>query len=169
MTRPLRPLFGSLVFLVLAPGMVAGVGPWLFTRWRFESPFFGLELLRWLGGALIAAGLVYLLEAFGRFAIQGLGTPAPVYPTKSLIVTGVYRHVRNPMYVAVLSIIVGQGLLFGAPWVFAYAAVIWLMFHAFVVAYEEPTLRRTYGEAFEAFRANVPRWIPRLEPWRASP
>jgi protein-S-isoprenylcysteine O-methyltransferase Ste14 len=161
-------LLGSLVFLVIAPGTAAGLVPWLVTRWRFEPALFGLEPLRWLGGLLIAAGLVVILEAFGRFAIQGLGTPAPVLPPKRLVVGGFYRHVRNPMYVAVVSLIAGQGLLFGEPWLIAYAAAVWLVFHGFVTLYEEPTLSRTYGAEYEAFRAAVPRWLPRLEPWRGG-
>jgi protein-S-isoprenylcysteine O-methyltransferase Ste14 len=169
MARRTASILGSLVFLVLAPGTFAGLIPWGITGWRFEPPLLGLEPLRWLGAALIAAGLIVILEAFGRFAWQGLGTPAPVFPTRRLIVSGFYRHVRNPMYVAVTSMIVGQGLLFGEPWLFAYAAVVWLAFHLFVMLYEEPTLTRTYGAEYEAFRAGVPRWLPRLEPWRGGP
>jgi protein-S-isoprenylcysteine O-methyltransferase Ste14 len=107
-----------------------------------------------------------LLESFARFALQGLGTPAPVFPTRRLVVTGVYRYVRNPMYVAVAAIILGQALLFGSVALLEYGAVVWLMFHLFVLLYEEPTLRGVFGSDYEAFRAAVPRWIPRLTPWR---
>ncbi len=127
----------------------------------------GLSALRYFGIVLIVAGLVVLLDSFRRFALQGRGTPAPVLPTERLVVTGLYRYVRNPMYVAVLSIVAGQGLLLGNARVLAYAAIIWLAFHIFVVAYEEPTLRRSFGAEYEAFRAGVPRWLPRLRPWRS--
>jgi len=120
---------------------------------------------RFLGGLLICAGLPALLDSFARFAVQGWGTPAPVFPTKHLVVTGLYRFVRNPMYVAVVSVILGQGLLFGNVRILEYGVVVWLAFHLFVLAYEEPTLRATFGREYEQFCAGVPRWIPRLHPW----
>ena len=97
-------------------------------------------------------------------ALQGLGTPSPVAPPQHLVVSGLYRHVRNPMYVAVLSLICGQGLLFGSVRLLEYALVVWLGFLAFVVLYEEPALRKTFGQEYEDFCAHVPRWIPRLKP-----
>jgi len=153
-------LLGSFVFLVAAPGTVAGLVPWWISRWRMQPAFFGAPS-RLAGAILIAAGLAVLLDSFARFALQGLGTPAPVLPTRSLVVTGLYRYVRNPMYLAVLSLIVGQGLFLADMRVLAYAAPVWLAFHVFVLSYEEPMLRRTYGAEYDAFCANVPRWIPR--------
>jgi protein-S-isoprenylcysteine O-methyltransferase Ste14 len=164
--RRISAILGSALFLVLAPGTVAGLVPWWISRWQMEPAFFGLFLLRIAGVALILAGLPVLLDSFARFAIQGLGTPAPVFPTKHLVVTGWYRYVRNPMYVAVVSIIVGQALLFGNVHVLEYGAAAWLVTHFFVLAYEEPTMRATFGEDYQQFCQNVPRWIPRLTPWR---
>jgi len=106
-----------------------------------------------------------LLEAFARFVWYGLGTPAPVFPTKRLVTTGLYRHVRNPMYIAVTTVIFGEGLLLGNPQLLGYGVCVWLGFFVFVLAYEEPTLRRTYGHEYTAFCDAVPRWIPRLRPW----
>ena len=114
----------------------------------------------------MAAGLAVLLESFTRFALQGIGTPAPVFPTRHLVVQGAYRYVRNPMYVAVTSLILGQALLLGDTHLLAYAVFPWLVAHLFVVAYEEPTLRRTFGAEYETYCAHVPRWIPRFSPWR---
>jgi protein-S-isoprenylcysteine O-methyltransferase Ste14 len=145
---------------------VAVLVPWWISRWQMEPPFFGLSSVRIVGVALILPGLPVLLDSFARFAIQGLGTPAPVFPTKHLVVTGWYRYVRNPMYVAVVSIILGQGLLFGNVRLLEYGAGTWLVAHLFVLAYEEPTMRATFGEEYQQFRVNVPRWIPRLTPWR---
>jgi protein-S-isoprenylcysteine O-methyltransferase Ste14 len=159
-------VLGSALFLILAPGTVAGLVPWWISRWQMKPAFFGLSLLRIAGVVLILAGLPVLLDSFARFAIQGLGTPAPVFPTKHLVVTGWYRYVRNPMYVAVLSIIVGQALLLGNIHVLEYGAAAWLVTHFFVLAYEEPTMRATFGEEYQQFCQNVPRWIPRLTPWR---
>ena len=101
-------IVGSGVFLVIAPGFVAGLVPWWISRWRLESPFFGIALLRLAGGMLVILGVIGLLDSFVRFAVQGVGTPAPVFPTRHLVVTGLYRYVRNPMYVAVVSTILGK-------------------------------------------------------------
>ena len=158
-------VLGSALFFLVAPCVLAGLIPWSMTRWEFRPAFFGLEGARSVGVLLILAGLPGLVDSFARFALQGLGTPAPVAPTKNLVVTGLYRHVRNPIYVAVVAIILGQAMLFGDWHLIVYGALLWLAFHLFVVAYEEPTLEQTFGEEYEAFRANVPRWIPRMTPW----
>ncbi len=143
-----------------------GFIPWWITRWRFEPPLWGLSYLPWVGGVLAALGLVILVDSFARFALQGLGTPAPIMPTQHLVVSGAYRFVRNPMYVAGLALIVGQALLFGDARLLAYVAIVWVVTHLFVVLYEEPTMRRTFGSEYDAFARAVPRWIPRLKPWR---
>ena len=156
---------GSIVFLLLAPGTLAGLAPWWISGWRMQAPLFGLGLFRILGALLVAAGTIWLLDSFGRFALEGLGTPAPVLPPRHLVVTGWYRYVRNPMYVAVTGLILGQGLLFGDVRILRYGAIVWLAFHLFVFVYEEPTLRGTFGAEYQAFCDNVPRWIPRLTPW----
>jgi protein-S-isoprenylcysteine O-methyltransferase Ste14 len=158
----IRAAAGSLAFLVLAPGVVAGLVPWLLTGWGPLPSSDGLAVLRWLGLVLIVAGLGVILEAFARFAWEGLGTPAPVAPTRTLVVGGFYRFVRNPMYVAVLALIVGQAGLFASGGLALYALTIGAAFHAFVVLYEEPTLLRTYGESYAAYCAATPRWVPRL-------
>jgi protein-S-isoprenylcysteine O-methyltransferase Ste14 len=122
--------------------------------------------LKWVGPGLGALGTAGLVECFARFALQGEGTPAPVAPTKHLVVAGAYRHVRNPMYVAVVSIILGWAIWFGSLSLFLYAAVVWAGFTAFVLVYEEPTLRATFGKQYETYCSNVGRWIPRLSPWK---
>ncbi|MEP7241709.1 MAG: isoprenylcysteine carboxylmethyltransferase family protein [Devosia sp.] len=165
MTPRLRAIAGSIVFLFVAPGIVAGVVPWAISGWRWGPALLGLEAGRWLGGALLLLGAVILIETFSRFAIEGLGTPAPIAPTRTLVVTGSYRFVRNPMYLAVVSLIFGHALLLGSLGVLIYGVVVWVTVHLFVLGYEEPTLQRTYGERYDRYRANVRRWIPRLSPW----
>lgn len=118
------------------------------------------------GSALIVAAVAVLLHAFARFALEGLGTPAPVAPTEKLVIGGIYRHVRNPMYVAVLSIIIGQALLFSSWTLVAYAVIGAVVMGSFVRLYEEPTLANRYGAEYETYRRNVPGWLPRLTPWR---
>ncbi len=164
--RKFSAIFGSAVFLVIAPGFVAGLVPWWISHWRLESPFFGLTLFRFVGIVLVVLGAFGLLDSFARFAMQGLGTPAPVFPTRHLVVTGLYRFVRNPMYVSVTSAILGQALIFGNVRLLEYGALVWLAFHLFVLLYEEPTLRKTFGSEYEAYCAGVQRWIPRLTPWK---
>lgn len=164
--RRILGILGSAIFLVIAPGIVAVYVPWLICRWHFAKSVPGDWLVRLSGVLLLAAGIPALLDSFARFALQGLGTPAPVFSTRHLVVSGLYRYVRNPMYIAVESLILGQGLLFGSIRVIEYGLAVWVGFYLFVFIYEEPTLRRTYGPEYEEFCAHVPRWIPRLRPWR---
>ena len=145
---------GSALFMVLAPGTVAGLVPWWISRWQFE-PHSPLWLpLQIVGAAMITTGALVLL-----------GTPAPTFPTRQLVVTGLYRYVRNPMYIAVVALIVGQGLIFANIRVLEYGALIWLAFHLFVVSYEEPALHKSFGPEYETFCRHVSRWRPRLHPW----
>src|SRR6516162_9992301 len=161
-------VLGSALFFVVAPAMLAGVIPWSITHWEFRPPFLAAEATRLAGLAFIIAGVPGLLDCFARFALQGLGTPAPIAPPRILVVSGLYRYVRNPIYVALVAIILGQAVLMGDWRLIVYGALLWLFFHVVVMAYEEPTLERTFGREYEAFRAAVPRWIPRMTPWRSK-
>jgi len=161
-------LAGSALWFVIAPGTIAGLIPWLVSDWRFTDDFGASGFLRAVGALLIAAGLAGLVESFARFAWQGRGTPAPVAPSTRLIVSGFYRYVRNPMYVSVIAVIVGEALLFGQAGLLLYAALAWLFFHLFVVAYEEPAMRRQFPADFEAYSRSVRRWLPQLRPYRAA-
>lgn len=167
--RRILAILGSAIFLVIAPGVVAGYLPWRICRWHVGAPLLGISSFRLVGVLLITAGLPVLLDSFARFALQGLGTPAPIFPTSHLVVSGLFRYVRNPMYVAVVMLILGQGLLFGSTRVLDYGIAVWVGFFFFVLLYEEPTLRKTFGLEYEEFCANVPRWIPQLRPWRRNP
>src|SRR4029079_241735 len=158
-------ILGSALFFVVAPCTLAGLIPWSITHWELRPPLFDLELTRVIGVILILAGVPGLVDSFARFALQGLGTPAPIAPPRNLVVTGLYRYVRNPIYVAVVAVILGQGIAFGDGRLLVYGALLWLAFHAFVLAYEEPVLAESFGAQYEDFRANVPRWIPRLYAW----
>lgn len=166
MTSRVGAILGTFVFFWIAPGTAAGLVPYLISRWRVQPALFGIPGVRWVGAVMAGIGLVAVVECFARFALRGRGTPAPIAPPEKLVISGLYRYVRNPMYVAVLSIIVGQALLLGSVLLLLqYAGVAWLVFHLFVVAYEEPTLRRQFGSSYETYRANVGRWWPRLTPW----
>jgi protein-S-isoprenylcysteine O-methyltransferase Ste14 len=154
---------GSALFFAVAPGVVAGLVPWWLTRWESREV---AAPVRVLGVVLLLVALPVLVSAFVRFARDGLGTPAPVAPTERLVVTGAYRYVRNPMYLAVLSAIVGQALLLGQTVLLTYAGIVAVLMVSFVRLYEEPVLRRRFGEEYEAYRRAVPGWIPRLRPWK---
>ncbi len=159
-----RAWVGTIVFLFLAPGIVAGLIPGLIHGYRMPDWGGWLVPVAVVAGLLILSGVVVLLDAFVRFA-RADGTPAPPAPTAHLVVVGPYRFVRNPMYVAVAAIILGQALLFGTWGVLIYLALALAAVALFVRFYEEPTLERTYGDEYRTYRANVRAWIPRLRPW----
>ena len=102
MVRKVSAVVGSAIFLVIAPGFVAGLVPWWISHGWMEAPFFDWPVFRIAGGILIALGRVGLLDSFARFALQGVGTSSPVFPTCHLVVAGLYRYIRNPMYVIVV-------------------------------------------------------------------
>lgn len=152
----------SAAFFVVAPGTFVGLGPWLITRWDLPDPVSAWRLA--LGAVLVVAGLVPPVHAFVEFVRAG-GTPMPVAPTERLVVTGFNRFIRNPMYAGLITAILGQAVLFASVWLVVYAVIAWAVTASFVRWYEEPTLVRTYGQKYEAYRGNVPAWIPRLTPW----
>ena len=156
-------LIGSAAFLVIAPGTVAGLIPWLITHWRVgEGASSATTIIGWV---VICLSLVLLVECFVRFANHG-GTPAPVAAPPKLVVTGLYTRTRNPMYVAVVGLIFGQALVFASADLIAYGLAMFFVFFLWVYYYEEPTLRRAFGDAYETYCKNVPRWRLRFTPWR---
>jgi protein-S-isoprenylcysteine O-methyltransferase Ste14 len=161
--RRLAAALGSAIFFCLAPGTVAGLVPYLLTRWQAEPV---PTAVRFVGVVLITMGLASLVESFARFVVKGSGTPAPVAPPTELVVSGQYRLVRNPMYVAIVSMVAGQALVLGRAALAMYAAGLWLLFHLWVLIYEEPHLRRRFGASYERYCSRVHRWLPRVRPWR---
>jgi len=140
---------------------VAVLGPWLITRWTVRPPLMGWMALRWIGVGFLVLGIAVAGSTWVRFVVEGRGTPAPTAPPTELVVAGLFQYVRNPMYLGMMALVVGQGLLFGSWPTLAYAAGMWLVFHLFVRLHEEPNLRRRFGPAYAAYCADVPRWIPR--------
>jgi protein-S-isoprenylcysteine O-methyltransferase Ste14 len=155
---------GSALFFAVAPAVVAGLVPYLLTGWEPGGDWW--LPLRVVGAALVVVSGAVLVQAFVRFVVEGLGTPAPVAPTENLVVGGPYRYVRNVMYVAVTAAIVGQALLLSRAGLLVYAAVAWAGMAAFVKLHEEPALARRYGVQYEEYRRAVPAWWPRLRPRR---
>lgn len=153
----IRALLGTLFFTMVAPGTVAILVPMLIRHHYPSQP--ARHPLSWL---LILPGAAVLLESLFRFAWHGLGTAAPIAPTKHLVVSGLYRFVRNPMYIAVIFLVLGQAIYFSNPATCIYAAFLAIAFHLFVILYEEPTLRRTHGAQYERYCTQVNRWLPSL-------
>jgi protein-S-isoprenylcysteine O-methyltransferase Ste14 len=156
---------GSLIFLVAEPGLMGVLVPYWLTGWDSADPPAGLTVV---GVFALLAGLAVLAHTVIRFVVEGLGTPAPVAPTQNLVVGGLYRFVRNPMYVAVILIILGQAAILGRAELIVYAAVFWAVVATFVRLYEEPTLAERYGVQYAAYRSAVHAWWPRLRPWHGD-
>lgn len=155
----------SAVHFAAAPGIVVGLVPWLLTRWRVLPAD---PAVRVIGGVVVVASAVVVVHGFVRFVVEGSGTPAPVAPTQRLVVGGLYRYVRNPMYLAVTAAIIGQALALGQPRLLWYAAAIAATVFGFVRLYEEPALRRQFGASYDEYRRTVPAWWPRRRPWRPA-
>ena len=150
----------SLFFTILAPGTVAGLIPWLLLQ-----SLGGVELLTlsfWLLGLLpLLAGLALFLWCDGLFTFVGKGTLAPIDAPRFLVRGGPYQWVRNPMYIAVLTMILSEAILFHALLLVGYALLVGALMHLFVVFVEEPGLARRFGESYESYLRSVPRWLPR--------
>jgi protein-S-isoprenylcysteine O-methyltransferase Ste14 len=142
---------------------MAGLVPYSITGgWQGSSAPLALQVV---GALLIAAGVGALAHTVIRFVVEGLGTPFPAAPTQNLVVGGLYRYVRNPMYLAVIATILGQAAILGSASLVVYAAILWVIVASFVHLYEEPTLSSKYGEQYAAYRRNVRAWWPRATPW----
>jgi protein-S-isoprenylcysteine O-methyltransferase Ste14 len=163
-----RNVLVSTLFVILGgPGFVLVYFPRWITRFRVPPHEPAWQML--FAVALILLGLAPLFESIARFIRIGRGTLVPTTPTEHLVVSGLYRYVRNPMYVGVLTVLVGEVALFASRDLLNYTALVWLCIHLFVCFYEEPTLTRRYGEQYLAYKRNVPRWLPRLAPWKSNP
>ncbi len=158
--RNLAAVFKTALFTILVPGTVAGYIPWALRRHAAIATH-GLEEVASI--AVIATGiLIYLHTAFWGFAWTGSGTPAPIAPTSTLVVRGLHHYVRNPMYLGVALTIAGQAWLFHSREDATFAVCMILIAHLFVISYEEPALRKQFGEEYARYRARVPRWIPKI-------
>jgi protein-S-isoprenylcysteine O-methyltransferase Ste14 len=155
---------GSFLFALGMPGVMAGLVPyWITGGWLVSGAPLALQVV---GAALLLAGLAALAHTVIRFVTEGLGTPFPGAPTEKLVVGGLYRYVRNPMYLAVIAIILGQAAILGSATLLVYAAVFWVIVASFAHFYEEPTLASRYGDQYAASRQAVRGWWPRATPWR---
>jgi len=152
----------TLLFTILAPGTVTVLVPYLLLTSGFQLFPVEIGALRILGLPPILLGASTYLWCAWDFTFTGRGTPAPIDPPKELVVKGLYRYVRNPMYVGITLILTGEALLFESAVLVLYAGLLLVCAHLFIVYYEEPTLRRLFGASYESYCKSVPRWIPRL-------
>ena len=155
----------TLIFTLLAPGLVWVLIPWMILRASRPAAPERLGAQQRAGALLALIGFSIYAWTASDFVRVGKGTPAPVFPTQRLVVTGLYRYVRNPMYLGVLTAIFGEVSFFQSPWLLLYAGIFWLVVTIFVILYEEPTLQKSFREAYAKYRRNVRRWIPRLTPY----
>jgi protein-S-isoprenylcysteine O-methyltransferase Ste14 len=159
MRKTLAPILQTAIFTVVVPGTVAFYLPMLLVG-GFHQPRNGL--LSWIGVVGMVVGAAIYFRCAWEFAVRGLGTPAPIAPTQFLVTTALHRYLRNPIYIGVALVILGEAALFRSVHLLEYAALMLTMAHVFVVLYEEPTLHRQFGDSYEEYRRSVPRWIPRF-------
>jgi protein-S-isoprenylcysteine O-methyltransferase Ste14 len=152
----------TLTFAVVVPGTVAVAVPLLLVAPNLELATYELEPLAFAGIVPIVPGVAIVAWCASDFVLAGRGTPLPLDPPKALVSRGLYRVVRNPMYVGVALVLAGEALLMESLSLWLYTALVWVGFHSFVVLYEEPSLKRRFGPAYEEYREAVPRWIPRI-------
>ena len=153
--RPLSAVAGSILFTVFVEGTVALYIPLLMVRDEAVAAW-------WPLGALVTlAGLGLYVWSAGLFSFVGRGTPAPIAAPNVFVARGPYRYVRNPMYIGVLTSILGIAIAYASAWVLAYAVLVAIAFHFFVLGYEEPTLEDRFGASYREYRRTVPRWVPR--------
>lgn len=164
MTRAVGPILKTILFTIVVPGTICGVIPFnLIGGFHGANSRLSTSLFStWTGSGVLATGAAIYFRCAWEFAVRGLGTPAPIAPTKFLVTTALHRYVRNPMYIGVFLVLVGEAILFRAPRLLAYAAFFCVPVELFVLYYEEPTLRRQFGDSYEEYRRAVPRWIPRF-------
>jgi protein-S-isoprenylcysteine O-methyltransferase Ste14 len=156
---------GSIAFLIAGPGLEVGAGPWLLVLVAGSDVDGWPVALRVLGALLMLAGAATLVDVFARFVRDGAGTPSPAAPTARLLVGGVFRHLRHPMYVATATVVVGEALAFAQPILLLGAAAYVTAMATLVALVEEPRLARRFGASYDAYRRAVPGWIPRVRPW----
>jgi protein-S-isoprenylcysteine O-methyltransferase Ste14 len=149
----------TLIFSILVPGTVAGVVPWLLLQ-KSGGAVLLLPSIWMVGFLPLLLGVGFYLWCAGAFTFIGKGTPAPIDAPKVLVIQGPYQWVRNPMYIAVLSVVIGEAILFRSFLLVGYALLVGLTVHMFVVFVEEPSLRRQFGASYETYLRAVPRWLP---------
>ncbi len=160
MSRAIGPILKTVLFTLVAPGTVTVLVPRWLLGGRFPVP--QDSAVAWIGAAILMIAAAIYFRCSWEFAVRGLGTPAPIAPTKFLVTTALHRHVRNPMYIGVFLVLIGEAALFRSLKLAGYAAFFCVPVELFVLFYEEPTLSRQFGKSYEDYKRAVPRWIPKF-------
>lgn len=160
-------LLRTILFTIFVPGFMTGLLPYLLVRFWPEFLNFPPGALGWLGLIPLVAGIAIYLTCAWELTFVGLGTPNAFDAPRNFVKTGLYRRVRNPMYIGIILAILGQSVLYGSGVIAIAAAVFWLVVHLFIVLYEEKHLAKKFGAQYEEFLRTVPRWLPRKPKYRA--
>lgn len=161
MIKMLRSLFiRNSFFTIIQPGIVAGLVPYLLLRLQDDELWpLHLSLVNYIGLFLLTTGLIMLLTCIIRFATEGKGTLSPIDPTRFLVIKGLYQYSRNPMYIGVILILMGEAIFFLSIILSIYTVIIFTAFHLFILLHEEPRLRKVFGESYNKYCKEVKRWI----------
>lgn len=157
-----KPAIGTILFTLLVPGSITVLIPYLLLNFQLHLIPVKLGNYRYLGLIPIILGLIAYLWTAWDFTFKGKGTPAPISAPKVLMVSGLYRYVRNPMYIGILMILLGEALFFKEVILLVYTCLMFLSFHRFVKYYEEHDLTRQFGAAYKLYCHAIPRWFPRF-------
>jgi protein-S-isoprenylcysteine O-methyltransferase Ste14 len=158
----------SISVMILGLGLLGFAIPLWIIDWDVHLFPLEIDVFRFIGLAFIILGIVGMTAFIWGWIVSGTGSPLPFDVPKELIVRGSYRFVRNPMYVGYLLIVFGEFLFFKSSALLLYLLTLFLFLHAFVVFVEEPMLKHQFGESYEQYCKSVPRWIPRLKPFRGD-
>ena len=152
-------LLRNLLFTILQPGVVGVLIPYLFLR--NSRTFFPEQwtVFHFAGFGLMIVGAAIVLQCILRFATEGKGTISPIDPTKKLIIKGLYKYSRNPMYVGMMILLAGEAIFWQSLTLAIYATVVFVGFNLFIILHEEPRLRRDFGDEYEEYLRNVRRWL----------
>jgi protein-S-isoprenylcysteine O-methyltransferase Ste14 len=159
----LLPIMATIVI----PGIILHVTDSVLLEWPPDTPIDVMPLVT--GIVLVFLGLLLAIRTVSLFTRWGDGTPAPWDPPRNLVVRGIYRHVRNPMISGVIGILIGESLLLGSSPLLCWALFFVLANLIYIPRFEEPSLEKRFGESYTRYKENVPRWIPRFQPWDAAP
>ena len=154
--------FKTTMATVLVPGGFCFLVPYFILKASPDPNSTSMGLLQIFAGLILLCGLYMVLWVSTAFVRQGHGTPIPIEPPTRLVVHGLYRHVRNPMYVGAVLILLGEVIFFSSGWLLMYAAGLWTALHTFLVVFEEPQLKQRFGADFTQYMQLVPRWIPKM-------
>jgi protein-S-isoprenylcysteine O-methyltransferase Ste14 len=152
----------NILFLLVAPTSVTILSPWLLLKYLGGHLAFDIGAAKFIGIPLIILGAAIYLWCDWNFAVTGKATPAPIDAPKVLVVNGLFTRVRNPFYIGIVTVLIGEAILFQSGVLLIFAAVMWAAFHSFVMFYEEPHLRKTFGASYAEYCKKTPRWIPRF-------